>query len=79
MSKRIFIPAGRTIGATGITTKIRRYTWTASRGLFVTFTDGMRWRSEYTLPELLRVESVIEVTDWTEAQIRDRQQAIMRL
>jgi len=35
------------------TTKVKRWTWTRSRGLWVEYVDGFRWKSDWTLPQLL--------------------------
>ena len=35
------------------TTKVKRWTWTPSRGLWVEYVDGFRWKSDWTLRELL--------------------------
>ena len=41
------------IGRSNIKTKVSHWEWTKGRGLYAVFIDGVRWKSEYTSPELL--------------------------
>jgi hypothetical protein len=58
-TKRIFKPVRKSTAAI-----IDRWEWTSGRGLMVTYTDGLKCRSDYTLLELLqpgRSEQPVEV------------------
>jgi hypothetical protein len=59
---RYFIPRNKTIGMTGLPTKVKywRHQYGEVRCYFV---DGMNWKSEYTLRELLNIEKPIEVKE----------------
>jgi hypothetical protein len=59
--KRRWFRPSKTIVA-GKPTQVERWEWRRGHGLRCRFTDGMCWKSEYTLPELLRVEKPIEIT-----------------
>jgi hypothetical protein len=57
--KRYFIPRSKTIGNTGLPTMVHH--WEYGRKLKCFFKDGISWKSEYTLRELLKIEKPIEV------------------
>lgn len=61
-NRREFIPVSRFVGRTTVVTTIKRYFWTRSRGLYVEFKDGLKVKSDYTLPELLASGEVTEVS-----------------
>ena len=61
-TKRYFVPSHATVGRTMIPTCIHHYEYTRSRGLRVYDTRGMTWKSDYTLPELIKTKEAIEIT-----------------
>jgi hypothetical protein len=58
---RTFKHRSKYIRNLSIITCIERWEWTKSRGLYVIFTDGIKCKSSYTLPELIETENPIEV------------------
>ena len=61
MRVRTFIPKSQYVGKTNIRTCVRNWIWTKHGGLRVRYTNGMGFKSEYTLPELLKSGEAIEV------------------
>ena len=61
IKKRVFKPAGEFVRGCSFRTWVDRWEWTPSRGLRCIFRDGLNWKSEYTLPELLAIEKPIEI------------------
>jgi len=51
--KRVFKPFSKYIPGTNWLRRVNRWEWTSSGGLMVVYSDGVRIKSEYTLPELL--------------------------
>lgn len=58
---RVFVPAREFIGSTRVRTQVDHWYWHKRHGLRCVYRDGLDWRSEYTLPELLKTEQVVEV------------------
>jgi len=59
--KRTFKPTSKDIGI------VKQWTWDKSNGLIVEFDNGLKLKSAYTLPELLKIEKPVEV-DIVEAE-----------
>lgn len=58
--ERVFVPSKKYVLGTNIQTSVRRWTWTRRNGLRVEYSDGLTCRSDYSLPELLKIERPIE-------------------
>ena len=58
---RTFKPRSAYVAGTSIRTQVAKYTWTRESGMRVTFTDGLECKSDYTLPQMLKLADVSEV------------------
>ena len=59
--KRLFIPTSEYVGNTNVFTSVKQWIWKRGKGLFVEYYDGLKTKSDYTLPELLKTEKVREI------------------